>query len=69
MTPRVKQLIRDYLESVNLETVRKDLRMPLVKYCIHVLSELEKSDLLDKMRVIYPFIGTMKPIVINNDNK
>ena len=67
MTPRVKQLVKDYLIVVNLKTVRKDLRIPLIKESIRKLNMLESLGLLDKMRAIYPMVGTTEPIIIKKN--
>jgi len=64
MTPRVKQLVKDYLIAVNLKTVRKDLRIPLIKESISKLNMLEELGLLDKMKAMYPMVGTTEPIII-----
>ena len=57
MTPRVKQMIRNYLQAVDINNVKKSKRIPLIKECIFKLNHLEESGLLDKMRIIYPMMS------------
>ena len=68
MSPRVKQLIREYLQAVNIKRVRKDLRLPLVKECIQKLNMLEEIGVLDKFKALYPMVGTTEPIIIKKQN-
>jgi hypothetical protein len=67
MTPRVKQALKEYLTAVNLETIRKDLRIPLIKESIRVLTIVEDSGLWEKMRCVFPNVGTLKPIDLRKD--
>jgi len=57
MTPRVKQMIRNYLQAIDINNVKKSKRIPLIKECIFKLNHLEESGLLDKMRIIYPMLS------------
>ena len=68
MTPRVKQMIKNYLQAVDINTVKKSKRIPLIKECIFKLNHLEESGLLDKMRLIYPMLAPKpeEPIQILN---
>lgn len=64
MTPRVKQTLKEYLTAVNLKTVRNDLRIPLIKESIRVLTIVEDSGLWEKMKCVFPNVGTLKPIYL-----
>jgi hypothetical protein len=70
MTPRVKQMVKNYLQAVDINTVKKSKRIPLIKECIFKLNHLEESGLLDKMRIIYPMMSPKPGVpiqVINPD--
>ena len=70
MTPRVKQMVKNYLQAIDINTVKKSKRIPLIKECIFKLNHLEKSGLLDKMRLIYPMMSPKPGVpmqIINPD--
>jgi hypothetical protein len=64
MTPRVKQMIKNYLQAVDINNVKKSKRIPLIKECIFKLNHLEESGLLDKMRLIYPMLSPKPEVPI-----
>jgi len=64
MKPEIKKMIREYLDAIDINTVRKDLRIPLIKECISKLTILDEINVLHKMRLLYPMIGTTEPIKI-----
>lgn len=69
MSPHVKELVRDYLQEVDLKTIKKDFRISLIKECIKKLNMLEKIGLLDKIKLFYPMVGTTEPVVIKKFKK
>ena len=64
MKPHIKKMVREYLEAVDLNTVRKDLRVPLIKESIRLLTNLDEINILHKMKAIYPMVGTTEPLYI-----
>ena len=80
MTQQVKIFVRNYIEDIDkfhgeyhqLNKKARQERMLLIKASITLGNELEKSNLFDKMKVIYPMSHpdqTLKTIPINFKNK
>ena len=80
MTQQVKIFVRNYIEDIDkfhgeyhqLNKKARQERILLIKASINLGNELEKSNLFDKMRVIYPMSHpdqTLRTIPINFKNK
>jgi hypothetical protein len=80
MTQQVKIFVRNYIEDIDkfhgeyhqLNKKARQERILLIKASINLGNELEKSNLFDKMKVIYPMSHpdqTLKTIPINFKNK
>lgn len=80
MTKQVKIFVRNYIEDIDkfhgeyhqLNKKARQERILLIKASINLGNELEKSNLFDKMKVIYPMSHpdqTLKTIPINFKNK
>lgn len=80
MTQQVKIFVRNYIEDIDkfhgqphqLNKKARQERMLLIKASITLGNELEKSNLFDKMKVIYPMSHpdqTLRTIPINFKNK
>lgn len=78
MKQQVKNFVKNYIEDIDkanafeLIKKQKEERMLLIKASINLGNELEKANLFDKMRVIYPMSHpdqTLRTIPINFKNK
>jgi hypothetical protein len=72
MTPKNKQMLRDYFKAVNIDSIEFDTkdfpytRMTYVKLLVGYVNEMERTGMLDKMRTWFPFLDTQNNKIYTN---
>jgi hypothetical protein len=64
MTPKNKQMLRDYFKAIKIDQIKFNTRgfaytrLTYVKSLVGYVNELERTGVLDKMRILFPFLDT-----------
>jgi hypothetical protein len=64
MTPQNKQMLKDYFKAIKIDQIEFNTRdfpytrLTYVKSLVGYVNELERTGVLDKMRILFPFLNT-----------
>ena len=63
MTDRAKQTLRNYINDIGgMKAIYNKYRLKYIKACIEFLNNLESNGIYDKMKVMYDFKISLKPM-------
>ncbi len=72
MTPQNKQMLRDYFKAIKIDQIKFNTRdfpytrLTYVKSLVQYVNELERTGVLDEMRIFFPFLDTQNKKIYTN---